>query len=58
MQDALTRAQYYRDQAQNLRDMAKSGCNTWTRDALLVLADQYERICHDLVAKVTSGGKS
>jgi len=45
MQDLLTKAKHYRDQADALREMAERDDNPTSKDALLALADTYDRLC-------------
>ena len=44
MQDPLTRAQYYRDQAINMRTLAANEDNLELRNALISIAETYDRL--------------
>ena len=44
MQDPLTRAQYYQDQAINMRTLAQNEDNLELRNALISIAEKYERL--------------
>ena len=45
MEDDLSKAQHYRDQAVHMRELAVTDTNEETRAALLSLAENYERLC-------------
>ena len=45
MQDLLTKAKHYRDQADTLRALADRDDNPTSKDALIALADTYDRLC-------------
>ena len=44
MSENLTRAQYYQEQAEHLRELAAKDDNVKTREALLVVARDYDRL--------------
>jgi hypothetical protein len=45
MEDDLSKAQHYRDQATHMRELAAKDQNVETRDALISLAQNYDRLC-------------
>jgi hypothetical protein len=53
MKDPLVRAQHYRDQAAKLRAMAEAEDSPISRKSLLTLADQYDRLCNEMLVRAT-----
>ena len=45
MENDLSKAQHYRDQAAHMRELAAKDTNEETRKALLSLAENYDRLC-------------
>jgi len=45
MEDDLLKAQHYHDQAVHMRELAVRDTNEETRNALLLLAESYDRLC-------------
>ena len=49
MEDHLTKAQYYRDQATNMRTLAASEPNLVVRSAMISIAETYESLWLNVV---------
>ena len=49
MEQALNKARHYRDQAAHMRELAAKDDAEDTRNALIQLAENYERLCHKYV---------
>jgi hypothetical protein len=45
MEDDLSKAQHYRDQATHMRELAAKDQNDETRNALIYFAQNYDRLC-------------
>ena len=52
MDDPIVRAQRYRDQADKLRTMAESELDDRARRDLLVLANQYDGLCKQILKHI------
>lgn len=55
MDDPLTKAQHYRHQALHMRELAEKDDNPQTREALIQLAENYERLYRKFVDIAATG---
>lgn len=52
MESHLSKAQHYRDQARQMRDLAAGEDSTEARKALIHLAEMYDRLCRTCLERV------
>jgi hypothetical protein len=58
MDDHLSKAQHYRDQAEHMRLLAAGEANDGLRNSMLSLAENYDRLCQKFLAQGTKPDRS